>query len=158
MKDNGFTLVELLAVITILALLAIASMEAMDVSTRKNKEHAEEVQRSSILNSAIAYVPTSQVPLPDVVSEDGCQTITYPGSDARNNICEVRLSLSFLHEEGVLEDRIKNPRLDQYYDMDASYVYIVYVTPSMKEKYQDQHGEYDGVYYYRLYEVFEEEK
>lgn len=155
MKNDGFTLVELLGVITILAILAVATFEALDIVNRENKEKAEDIQRDSILSSAISYVPTSKVGLPDVVKgTSGCSTVTYPGGSPATNVCEVRVTLQFLHDEGIVEETVKNPKLDKTLNMTTSYVSIVKVTAATKSQYQDLKGKYDGEYFYQLTENY----
>ena len=158
MKDDGFTLVELLGVITILAILAVATFEAIDVVNRKNKEQTADIQRDSILSSAISYVPTSKITLPSVIKgTSGCTTSNYPSAPTTSNVCEVKIPLQYLHDEGVLEDEIKNPQSGKVLDMANSYISIVYVTSANKSQYEEALGKYDGPYFYQLTEVYGEE-
>ncbi len=152
MKDKGFTLVEMLAVITIIGLLALTTLEAMDIVNRKNKESAFEVQVDSILNSAISYVPTSQILLPTISKSSGCKSLIYNNvtdhtSETSDNLCEVKVSLQALYKEGVLSKEINNPKTGKPLVLSASYIVITYGKDSKAE--EDLY-EYDGLYLYRL--------
>lgn len=159
MNNEGFTLVELLAVITLLALLALATFEALDVVNKGNKEKAQEIQVDQILTAAISYVPTSSIKLPNVIpGTSGCSTITYQASSdspSATNICEVRISLNYLYTEGVLEETISDLLEGQNLNMQDSYISIVYVTTATKSNYEEATGKYDGRYFYQLVEVLE---
>ena len=156
MKDTkGFTLVELLAVITILGLLGIIALEAIESVNKGNKEKAEEIQRQNILTSAIAYVPTSSLHLPDTTpGTSGCKTYSYSAtgkSASGSNVCEVKIYLNFLVKEGILEEQIENPLTGGYINMDTAYVRILYVTSlsSISEE-RRKLGQFDGNYFYEL--------
>jgi prepilin-type N-terminal cleavage/methylation domain-containing protein len=156
MKDTkGFTLVELLAVITILGLLGIIALEAIESVNKGNKEKAEELQRQNILTSAIAYVPTSDIYLPDTVpGMSGCSTYAYSATSkttSGSHVCEVRIILNYLVKEGILEEQIENPLTGAYINMDSSYVRIYYVTSlSSISKERREKGQFDGNYFYEL--------
>lgn len=135
MNKNGFTLVELLAVITLMGLVAIASFEILDSVNKENKVKTENSQIKSILSSAISYVPTSDVKLPNKIGDienRTCSPIaTYKLNEesekiivAPSQICVTEISLRYLVEEGILEDNIKNPITGNYYDLDESVVRI----------------------------------
>lgn len=156
MKDTkGFTLVELLAVITVIGLLGIIALEAIESVNKGNKEKAEEIQRHNILTSAIAYVPTSEVELPnEVVGTSGCEEHLYTVHHtykAGSTICEVNISLAYLSKEGIIEEQIENPLTGEYIDMNESYVRIQYVTStsSVAQSRRDL-GKFDGNYFYEL--------
>lgn len=149
MKNKGFTLVELLAVITLMALLSLAAFELLDSVNKGNREKAEEIQIKNILASAIAYVTSSKVNLPNVEIENSkCRYSTtnsddYFGatytadSDYKNlvepmyssdkHICYTKLSLAYLIANGILEENIVSPNADEVYDPTGSDVYIYYV-------------------------------
>ena len=134
MKDNkGFTLVELLAVIAIIAILGLIALEAIESVNKGNKEKAENINRNGILVSAVAYVPTSSVELPNSpTGSSGCTVYEYKKTGktgSGSTICQVNLYLSYLVETGVLEEDLSNP----------------------KDK-----GKFDGNYFYELHEVYAE--
>lgn len=155
MKDNrGFTLVELLAVIAILAIIAVASFEAIDSVNKGNKEKAEKVHIQNILNSALSYVPTSDIVLPNSEAISGCNTYKYKKTgmtkiNSSDKVCVVEVYLSKLVDEGVLDNNLKNPLTGKELNMDESYVKILYMTKGS----EDTVGKYDGQYFYQLFEV-----
>lgn len=160
MKDNrGFTLVELLAVIAILAIIAVATFETIDSVNKGNKEKAEKVHTQNILNSAVAYVPTSEVVLPDCIDTTfGCNTYNYKKtgttkSNSSTEICIVKVYLSKLVDEGILDDNLKNPLTGSLLNMDESYVQINFITPMNKHTVDGIVGKFDGSYFYRVVEV-----
>lgn len=160
MKANkGFTLVELLAVITIIGLLGLIALESIESVNKGNKEKTEEIQRQNILTSAIAYVPTSNVYLPNVTPDtSGCAHYKYTSSNVSgsgNKICEVQVSLEYLVNEGVLEDDLSNPENGEKINMSESYVSIWYLTSasSYTEERKAQ-GQFDGPYFYELHYVY----
>ena len=162
MKDNkGFTLVELLAVIAIIAILGLISLEAIESINKGNKEKAEKVNRNGILTSAVSYVPTSEIELPNSTTGSvGCSTYEYKTTGktgSGSTVCQVNVYLSYLIKNGVLSDELSNPNNNKKLDLDNSYVSILYLTSSgsisvdRKEK-----GKFDGNYFYELHEVYVE--
>ena len=159
MKNRGFTLVELLAVITLMALLALAAFELLDSVNKGNKEKAENVQISNILTSAISYISTSEIKLPDVADayadkrgisncagksngelaqasyndlEDEKKVVQNMQKEGYTKICSTRVSLKYLSEVGIVESRIKNPITGKYYSMAESEILIYYITNARK--------------------------
>lgn len=160
MKDNkGFTLVELLAVIAILAILGLIALEAIESVNKGNKEKAENINRNSILTSAVSYVPTSDVVLPNaVVGTSGCKVYTYTKSGktgSGSTVCEVKLYLSYLVKEGVLEEDVANPNVGKKLNLNSSYISIIYLTNANGvSKDRKDKGKFDGNYFYELHEVY----
>ena len=161
MKNNkGFSLIELLAVLTIMALLGVITLQVIDGVNKKNKEQAEEVQIDSILTSAISYVPTSDITLPDIEWAGTCPTgqtnvVNYPipASASDTNKCMVKVFLKVFTEECVMNEKIKNPRSGKCIKMDTSYVTIRYATSlsSIPES-ERKIGKFDGPYFYQYFE------
>ena len=160
MKENkGFTLVELLAVIVIIGLLGIIALESIESVNKGNKEKAEEIQRQNILTSAIAYVPTSTIKLPNVnPGTSGCKTYTYTPtstSGSGTSICEVQVTLKYLVKEGLLEDNLEDPAAGKKLNMDSSYVSIYYLSSaSTFSEDRIEQGQFDGPYFYELHYVY----
>lgn len=164
MKNKGFTLVELLAVITLMALLSLAAFELLDSVNRGNKKKSEEVQVKNILSSAIAYVPTSDVRLPERTINDpnyltgGYDVYTVENGQpnkilsSKKPIEKVCLSLDYLHSEGIIEDNIESPMTGKPYE--NALVCILLVNSSTKDSLESKLEEedlmwtYDGVYLY----------
>lgn len=157
MKNRGFTLVELLGVITLIGLLALAAFELLDSVNKGNKEKAEEIQIKNILAGAISYVPTSRIVLPNVadayvskswgtnckgdsVSPKQMAQLSYDSIEEENTgearmakdgyqyLCDTTLTLKFLSELGIIEEKIKNPISGKNYSFSESRIHIFYVT------------------------------
>lgn len=162
MKDNkGFTLVELLAVIAILAILGLIALEAIESVNKGNKEKAENINRNGILVSAVAYVPTSSVELPNsTTGSAGCTVYEYKTTGefgSGSTICQVNLYLSYLVSTGVMEEDLANPNVGKKLNLDSSYVSIIYLTSaSQVSEERREKGKFDGNYFYELHEVYVE--
>ena len=130
--QEGFTIVELLGVITILGILALVSFSALDSINKNDKKKAYDIQINGILESAISYVPTSDITLPTGTSE----------------IC---LSLNQLHEEGVIKEAIENPKTGEKFDMDNVKVCIKKVQDTnFQNTLPENSYAYDGNYIYYM--------
>jgi len=75
MKQKGFTLVEILAVITIIGILALITIPTVDSIIRGSKNDAYEVQKNSILASLKNWAASKTLALPDVNGETLTTTI-----------------------------------------------------------------------------------
>lgn len=169
MKNKGFTLVELLAVITLMALLSLAAFELLDSVNKGNREKAEEVQIKNILAGAISHVSSSNILLPntDYFNQNCLRNsneyieATYgesepPSNASKKNICMTRINLQYFVSKGVLEEDIVNPQTGMLYDITDSDVKIMYVTKDNKDRVEDfvkgygDYWKYDGVYLYFL--------
>jgi len=75
MKQKGFTLVEILAVITIIGILALITIPTVDSIIRGSKNDAYEVQKNSILASLKNWAASKTLTLPDVNGETLTTTI-----------------------------------------------------------------------------------
>lgn len=164
MKNRGFTLVELLAVITLMALLSLAAFELLDSVNKGNKEKAEAVQINNILTSATAYVPTSDIRLPSVAATDVYNgNVGFDLYDVTNgkaskylstssSIDLACISLKYLQIEGVAEDNIKSAMTGEAYPNPM--VCIALVNPSTKSNIEKQLKDkdmtwiYNGTYLY----------
>ena len=91
MKQKGFTLVEILAVITIIGILALITIPTVDSIIKSSKNDAYEVQKSAILMSLKNWAASRTLVLPAVNGEILTTTI------------------GDLKEEGFLEVETKNP-------------------------------------------------
>lgn len=141
MKNKGFTLVELLGVITILGIIALVSFSALDSINKNDKEKAYEAQVNGILEAAISYMPTSENPahqLPLEEKKEGC------------------ISLAELSEEGVLSSSLKNPRTEENYDMGKTKVCFQKIKANDRTTIEGDKKKgtfaYDGNYIYYLIE------
>lgn len=101
---DGFTLVEMLAVIVILGLIAIITIPTIVNQIKENKEELYNTQIKLIESGAISYVtdqiahPSSTSKVWDVVSNKKKETFT--------------VSLKTLQETGAVDYNISNPLCD----------------------------------------------
>ena len=98
MKKKGFTLVELLAVITILSLVLVIAVPSVNKYIKQSKEKAYDAQISTIIEAAQAYASTNPELLPN-----------------RENI-SVKVTLGQLKSSGLIKEEVKNPNDDKYFD------------------------------------------
>ena len=98
MKKNGFTLVELLAVITLISVISLIAMPAVQESIYTSKQKAYDTQISNIKKAAKDWSSENLSYLPE---EDG-ESIT--------------ITLYSLMSLGYIEDSLINPKTDKYFD------------------------------------------
>lgn len=98
MKKNGFTLVELLAVITLISVISLIAMPAVQESIYTSKQKAYDTQISNIVKAAKDWSSENLSYLPE---EDG-ESIT--------------ITLYSLMSLGYIEDNLINPKTDKYFD------------------------------------------
>jgi len=189
MKNNkGLTLVELLAVISLVALVGIIAFVAMDRINRENRDQILEAHYTTVVSSAISYVPTSNIPLPgrpmDIAgfidnngklmrgftTNPNCGFVLVSssgivgGTQAENVICEVRITLEYLMDAGVLDGdengRVINPITRKPINMKDSYISIIQVEQSgtnvvtvSELRNRGAIGQYDGKWFYQFREV-----
>ncbi len=77
MKKNGFTLVELLAVILIMGLLLLAIVPSMNRLQNQNKNKEYEVYAKSAISASKLYVEDKREGLTSYASWKGCVSISY---------------------------------------------------------------------------------
>ena len=66
MKDRGFTLLEILAVITLIGVLALITIPTIDVVIKSTREKGYENQKEVILSAAKDYGASKMMELPTV--------------------------------------------------------------------------------------------
>lgn len=66
MKNRGFTLVEILAVITLIGVLALITIPTIDVVIKSTREKGYENQKEVILSAAKDYGASNMMDLPTV--------------------------------------------------------------------------------------------
>jgi prepilin-type N-terminal cleavage/methylation domain-containing protein len=94
MKRKGFTLVEILAVITIIGILALITIPTIDSIIRSSKKDAYEVQKSAILMGLKNWAASKTLTLPEVNGET------------------LNTTIGDLKKEGFLEVETRNPMND----------------------------------------------
>ena len=96
MKNKGFTLIEILGVITLLALLSTIIILSVNKSLKKSKETLSEIQIEEI-KSAAAMWRTDNI---ELIPDTGYYTI----------------SLKELQDSGYIKEDIINPKTDEVFD------------------------------------------
>lgn len=100
MKSKGFTLVEILAVITIIGLLSLIVIPSIDAIIKSSKDDTYEVQINLILAGLENWAAANVFELPSV--ENGVETIT----------------LGELKTSGFIDVDIRNPKTDECFRND----------------------------------------
>ncbi len=119
MKNKGFTLVEILAVITIVGLLALITIPTVDSMIRSSKEDAYVIQKDAILSSLKNYASANPFVLP-----------SNKGETLNRTIGELKLA-------GFLEVETKNPINDLCFSNDTILV-ITRTTNNYKYSFLDE--------------------
>lgn len=100
MKNKGFTLVEILAVITIIGLLSLIVIPSIDAIIKSSKEDTYDVQINLILAGLENWAADNVFELPSV--EDTTKTIT----------------LGQLKTSGFIDVDVRNPKTDECFSND----------------------------------------
>lgn len=103
MSKNGFTLVELLAVVVVLGLISLLTVPVVDRILRDNREKANDVNVDTILNAAYDYVQQNPSNIPD--NTDGAVT-TFTLTDLINS--------------GLIKSDITNPKTNAPYSGEST--------------------------------------
>ena len=98
MKKNGFTLIEILAVLIILGVVGLIVMPVVTNSLRESKDDLYNVQISNIKEAAKTWSADNMNKLP-----------TTTGGNKNVN-------LKMLQDEGYIEENITNPKTDETFD------------------------------------------
>ena len=117
-NSKGFTLVELIAVITVLAIVALITVPAVNNAVKKSQERALKAQEDAIIESAKKYALENIEILPKI---DSGQKIIYVGD---------------LVEEGYLDNIPLNPITNKKMSDCITVTYI-----ESKDKYTYTYGE-----------------
>lgn len=106
MKKNGFTLVELLAVLVILAIIGLIVVPTVDRAIKRSRQELYDVQIANIEDAGKQWALEHLSQLP----EAGAQGVS--------------ITIRELIEGGYLEGRIQNPKNKKYFDDDRSFVLV----------------------------------
>ena len=123
--NKGFTLVELIAVVTILGLLAVITTPAYDTISKNIKERNYESKQSTIKAQTLAYV------------EKYMKNDTY---DPEKNLNPQTLcfTVGYLIQNGIIssdsetDEYIENNVTGEHYENDKEYVNILYDLENLK--------------------------
>ena len=106
MKKNGFTLIEVLAVIIILGVIGLIVMPVVTNSLKESKDELLEVQLTNIKEAAKTW------------SADNVDKLPIVENDSKN------ITLEKLQTEGYIDEDIKNPKTDELFNGKAVCVNI----------------------------------
>lgn len=99
MKDNGFTLAELLGVIAILGVIALITVPAINRSLNQGKDDLYNTQIEQLKKGAQDYYTEHLDEMPETINSSSCKTIDE------------------LQEGGYLPLDIKNPKTDENFSL-----------------------------------------
>ena len=100
-NKKGFTLVELLGVITIIGILALIAMPTIDAITTKNREKVYNTQIETIKNGLKTWGDGNALALPENSGE------------------YLMINLGILKKAGFVDEDIKDPTTDACFSNDA---------------------------------------
>ncbi len=127
MKNKGFTLVELLAVITILAVIFVIATVSISTVIKNSKEKAKFIAANDIVDIASAYFETESV-------------------SKENGTC---VKIKDLINKGYLEKDATNPATGENGDFSDSDMICINSGSTKQDDYKSHDGQYsfDGFYY-----------
>ena len=129
MKNKGFSLVELLAVIILLGILAVMLIPNMYTHLQDSKEDLYNTQVNIIKEAAENYVADN---IEDIICS----------SDGENT----EILLSNLQSGGYLKEDLKNPKTNENFSSDQK------VIVTCTEKTNEQTGDINYIYKYQFIE------
>lgn len=106
MKRNGFTLVEVLAVIIILGIIGVIIMPAVTGSINDSKDELYDMQVSNIVEAGKTW------------SADNLNSLPTTVGDVK------KVSLKELQEDGYIDENITNPKTNKIFDPTTTCVHI----------------------------------
>lgn len=133
MNRKGFTLVELLAVITLLAIIALVAVPAVDNALKEGREKLDATQEKQIIKGAKEFFANNIYCLPGNKNYSKCDNLqgtassnckrpaTTCGSDDSGSC---KLSIGCIKENGYLPANITNISNEESYDDTSVYVLI----------------------------------
>lgn len=120
-KNKGFTLVELLAVIVILGLIALIAVPMVLNNIKKTKEDLYNTQIELIKAGALSYVT-------DVIADPSMNT-AISSMVKNHDKATVNIKLDVLERAGAVETDVMNPFCDgddKYFSPDLTMIQIQY--------------------------------
>ena len=112
MNKKGFTLVELLAVITVLGLIGILTVPVVDRVIRDNRAKAAAVNVDTILNAAYDFVQKNPSYLPS----------------ATNGAEGTKILYQDLVNAGLIKEEMVNPKTNSRYNLNSEIKITFYTT------------------------------
>lgn len=108
MKRNGFTLVEVLAVIIILGIIGVIVMPAVTGSINDSKDELYNMQISNIIEAGKTW------------SADNINSLPTTTGEVK------KVSLQELQENGYIDENITNPKTNKLFEPTTNCVSITY--------------------------------
>ena len=152
-KKNGFTLVELLAVVVILTIIVLIAVPLFNTQTKEAKKTLYREQVSRILTAAKTYEVQHPDKLPSVNDEEAweygdTEPKDFDLSTVLTSQMVTKVDLKTLKQEGLLKNEdIKNPMNSK--DTLDEYVAIYYNYPNKQyvEVYCESNDDYGHIFY-----------
>lgn len=127
MKNKGFTLVELLAVIIILGLISLVAVPAVSHLLKENKENAYESKKDMLLSQAKMYTKENRNYLYD-------SDKTYNGYVCNNITVQELINTGYINESKLKDGKVTDPRDNTSMNNLNIIIYIKSEKPSNAEE------------------------
>ena len=124
MKKNGFTLVELLAVLVIIGILSAISITVYTNLIPSSRKELSDVQKNTIIDATRTYVAINTVNFNN----------HFDNATIGDNIC-VAIKLEVLYNEGLLKKEVLDPSTNA--NLMDGYILV---------SYDNNHSQYEYIY------------
>ena len=108
MKNKGFTLVELIAVLVVLSLISLIAIPTVNKSLKEYKQKLYDDAIRNIEQSAKNWGADKIGKLPNSVSSNN--TMAYPDIDTESEFSTLQIRIKDLQAEGYIGSELKNPK------------------------------------------------
>jgi len=109
MKKNGFTFIELLTVISFLSIFIVIAIPKINNSIKESRADQLQEVREKVMKATDVFLNTN------------CGNSSY---DELLNKDVVKVYLNVLKDCGLIESKIYNPVVDNYFDIDNEYIIV----------------------------------
>ena len=108
MKNKGFTLVELIAVLVVLSLISLIAIPTVNNSLKEYKQKLYDDAIRNLEQSAKNWGADNIGKLPNSVSSNN--TMAYPDIDTESEFSTLQIRIKDLQAEGYIGSELKNPK------------------------------------------------